>query len=88
MPTGSLTEPDTNSRHPDSTVHTKEHQMEASSKPNRKPPENDAEALDQIAGFLGMYRTDPGANPIEELISDIEANVQATGRRTDIGEGA
>jgi len=48
----------------------------------------DAEALDQIAAFLGLYTTDPGNNPVDELIADIVGSVQQTGRATDTPEGA
>jgi len=48
----------------------------------------DASALDQIAGLLGLYTTDPGNNPVDELISDIVAYVQQTGRPTNVPEGA
>ncbi len=48
----------------------------------------DAEALDQIAGFLGLYTTDPQNNPVVQLVADIIFYVQRTGRPTDIGEGA
>jgi hypothetical protein len=48
----------------------------------------DAEALDQIAGLLGLYNTDPGNNPTDELIASIDGYVRQTGRRTDVPEGA
>lgn len=53
-----------------------------------KPTFTDAEALDQTAGILGLYTTDPSNNPVEEVLADIIAYVQNTGRRTDIPEGA
>jgi hypothetical protein len=48
----------------------------------------DAEALDQIAAFLGLYNTDPANNPVEGLLTDIDSYVQNTGRSTDTPEGA
>lgn len=48
----------------------------------------DSEALDQIAGFLGLYTTDPSNNPVESLINDIIGITQQTGRATNVGEGA
>jgi hypothetical protein len=49
----------------------------------------DAEALDQIAAFLGLYNTDPANNPVEErLVGYIDSYVQNTGRSTDTPEGA
>jgi hypothetical protein len=48
----------------------------------------DAEALDQIAAALGLYNTDPGNNPVDELIATINANVKQTGRATNVPEGA
>ena len=48
----------------------------------------DAEALDQIAGALGLYTTDPGNNPVAELLATIVGYVQETGRATDTPEGA
>lgn len=49
---------------------------------------SDAAALDQIAALLGLYATDPDNNPADELIADIVAYVQQTGRATNISEGA
>jgi hypothetical protein len=49
---------------------------------------DDATALDQIAAILGLHTTDPGNNPVEEVLSDIVAYVQNTGRATDVPEGA
>lgn len=48
----------------------------------------DQSALDQIAGLLGLYYTDPGNNPVDELIASIAGWVRQTGRNTDIPEGA
>ena len=48
----------------------------------------DAEALDQIAGLLGLYTTDPGNNPTDELIASIVGWTRNTGRVTDVPEGA
>jgi hypothetical protein len=48
----------------------------------------DAEALDQIAAMLGLWTTDPGNNPVSEVLADIVGYVQQTGRRTDVPEGA
>ena len=48
----------------------------------------DAQALDQIAAFLGLYVTDPENNPVDGLLSDITYCVQQTGRRTGVPEGA
>lgn len=48
----------------------------------------DAAALDQIAAFLGLYNTDPGNNPVDELIATIDADVRATGRATNVKQGA
>jgi hypothetical protein len=48
----------------------------------------DAEALDQIAATLGLYATDPGNNPLVDVIADITSNVQYTGRSTSTPEGA
>lgn len=57
--------------------------------PTRDQPKvPDAEALDQIAAILGLYTTDPGNNPSEEVISDVIGWTQQTGRRTDTPEGA
>lgn len=50
--------------------------------------QTDSEALDQIAGLLGLYNTDPSNNPKDELIAAVDGNVKMTGRRTDIPEGA
>lgn len=58
---------------------------------NNPTPErttSDAEALDQIAGLLGLYTTDPENNPVSELLLSITEYVQRTGRRTDTPEGA
>lgn len=51
-------------------------------------PMKDADALDQIAATLGLYTTNPGANPPEEVISAIVGFVQQTGRPTNVPEGA
>lgn len=59
---------------------------EVEGKPNRT--ETDAGALDQIAGLLGLYTTDPGNNPVDELLNSIIGNVQQTGRSTNTPEGA
>jgi hypothetical protein len=48
----------------------------------------DAEALDQIAAFLGLYNTYPANNPVEKLLTYIDSYVQNTGRSTDTPEGA
>ena len=48
----------------------------------------DAEALDQIAGLLGLYNTDPGNNPIVTLIADVNSYVEGTGRSVTTPEGA
>lgn len=53
-----------------------------------KPVFTDAEALDQIAGILGLYNTDPSNNPVSEVLADINGYVQNTGRSTDTPEGA
>lgn len=52
------------------------------------PTQTDGSALDQIAGLLSLYNTDPGNNPVDELIASINANVQQTGRSTNTPEGA
>lgn len=52
------------------------------------PAMTDNEALDQIAATLGLWTTDPGNNPVTEVLTDIIANVQATGRKTNVPEGA
>lgn len=59
---------------------------EAEGTPNRT--ETDAAALDQIAGLLGLYTTNPSNNPVEELLNSIIGNVQQTGRATNVPEGA
>ena len=48
----------------------------------------DAEALDQIAATLGLYTTDPGNNPIGNVLSNIIGYVEYTGRATNVPEGA
>jgi hypothetical protein len=53
-----------------------------------EPQTTDAAALDQIAAILGLYTTDPGNNPVAEVIADIVAYVQQTGRSTNVPEGA
>jgi hypothetical protein len=52
------------------------------------PAFTDAEALDQIAAALGLYNTDPGNNPVDELLATIDYDVQQTGRSTNTPEGA
>ena len=52
------------------------------------PTFTDAEALDQIAAILGLYTTNPGSNPVSEVLADITADVQNTGRATNVSEGA
>lgn len=52
------------------------------------PITTDAQAIDQIAGLLGLYVTDPGNNPVDELLASIEGWVQSTGRATNVPEGA
>ncbi len=48
----------------------------------------DKTALDQIAGLLGLRHTDPGNNPVTELLTSISAYVEQTGRSVDTPEGA
>ncbi len=48
----------------------------------------DSDALDQIAGLLGLYHTDPSDNPVDELIASISGNVLLTGRSVSVPEGA
>jgi hypothetical protein len=48
----------------------------------------DAEALDQIAAFLGLYNTDVGQQPLDRVVGRIGGYVQNTGRSTDTPEGA
>lgn len=48
----------------------------------------DEQALDQIAGILGLYTTDPSNNPLSEVLADITGYVQQTGRATNTPEGA
>ena len=55
---------------------------------NDMPTFTDAEALDQIAAILGLYTTNPGSNPVSEVLADITADVQNTGRATNVSEGA
>jgi hypothetical protein len=49
---------------------------------------SDSAALDQIAAILGLYTTDPGNNPVAEVLADITYYVQQTGRPTDVPQGA
>ena len=49
---------------------------------------HDGEALDQIASLLGLYTTDPGNDPVEEVLADIASYVRLTGRSTTVPEGA
>ena len=48
----------------------------------------DSEALWRIAAILGLWTTDPENNPVEEVMTDIVSYTQATGRATDVPEGA
>ncbi len=62
--------------------------MEGVAKMDHEQQMEDAAALDQIAAALGLYTTDPGNNPVEELLTTVIDYVQRTGRRTDVPEGA
>ncbi len=48
----------------------------------------DKTALDQIAGLLGLWHTDPENNPVTELLASISGLVAQTGRSVDTPEGA
>lgn len=48
----------------------------------------DKTALDQIAALLGLWHTDPGNNPMTELLASISSYVVQTGRSVDTPEGA
>lgn len=63
---------------------------EEKAQPTPQPPQriwDDATALDQLAAILGLYNTNPGNNPLPEVMNDINTYVQNTGRRTDQPEG-
>lgn len=49
---------------------------------------SDKDALDQIAGILGLFNTDPSNNPVEEVLTDIMGYVENTGRSVTVPEGA